>query len=141
MSNLPAFLDQRPFEGSDTVRISATPDQTWALDPDHLYDKLEKLKPVGRHYVNRILLLEFACDVLLVAAIISIFFVHWALAPVLVGIACAQRASNKKLTAELAGKAATQSAEVFYYLYNSGALWLEQAKARDLDEARADLWR
>ncbi|MEL6828574.1 MAG: hypothetical protein AAFO63_00410 [Pseudomonadota bacterium] len=141
MPKLSELLDRHPFDGTDTVRIAATPDQIWALDPDHLYDKLEKLKPVGRHYVNRIHMLEAACDVLLVAAVLSIFFVHWAVAPVLVFIACAQRLSNRKLTAELAGKAATQSAEVFYYLYNTGALWLEQSKARDLDEAREHLWR
>ena len=141
MANMPAFLDKRPFELSDTVRINATPDQTWAIDPDHLYDKLHNLKPVARHYINRIHFLDFGCDVLLVGAVLTVFFLHWALAPILVMIACVQRASNRRLAAELAGKAATQSAEVFYYLYNSGALWLEQAKARDLDEAREYLSR
>jgi len=130
MTNMPGFLEQRPFDRSDTVRINATPDQVWALDPDYLYDKLRNLQPVGRHYIHRIRLLDFGCDVLLVIAVLSLFFVHWVFTPVLVGIACAQRVSNRKLAAELAGKAATQSAEVFYYLYNSGALWLEQAKAR-----------
>ena len=109
-----------------TVRIAATPDQTWALDADYLYKRLEVLKPLGQHYVNRIWMLDLVSDVLLIAGVLSAFFVAWWTCVPLVGFACLQRVANRRMAGELAGKAAQESTDAFLYLYNSGALWLER---------------
>ena len=111
-----------------TVRVAATPDQTWALDADYLYKRLEVLKPVGRHYVNRIRLLDLMSDLLLLGGVLSAFLVAWWTVVPLVGFACLQRVANRRMAGELAGKAAQESTEAFLYLYNSGALWLEQGR-------------
>ncbi len=112
-----------------TVRVAATVDQTWALDADFLYKRLEILKSVGPHYVNRIRLLDMASDILLVAGVVSAFFVAWWTVIPLVGFACLQRVANRRMAGELAAKAAQESTEAFLYLYNSGALWLERPGA------------
>ena len=109
-----------------TVRVAATADQTWALDAEFLYKRLEILRPVGRHYVNRIHLLDLICDLLLLAGVLSAFFVAWWTVIPLVGFACLQRVANRRMAGELAGKAAQESTDAFLYLYNTGALWLER---------------
>ncbi|MDJ0919703.1 MAG: hypothetical protein QNI84_01135 [Henriciella sp.] len=120
-----------------TVRIAATDDQTWALDADFLYERLDRLKPVGKHYVHRIRLLDLMSDLLLVAGVLSAFFVAWWTIIPLVGFACIQRVSNRRMAGELAGEAAKESTEAFLYLYNSGALWLDNAPTRPaLNRAR-----
>ena len=110
-----------------TVRVAATADQTWALDAEYLYKRLELLRPIGRHYVNRIRLLDMICDILLLAGVLSAFFVAWWTVIPLVGFACLQRVANRRMAGELAGKAAQESTDAFLYLYNTGALWLERS--------------
>ena len=51
-------------EGGTTVRISATPDQTWALDADYLHKRLDVLHQLGAHYARRIWLLDMISDAL-----------------------------------------------------------------------------
>lgn len=109
-----------------TVRVAATADQTWALDAEFLYKRLEILRPIGRHYVNRIYMLDLICDILLLAGVLSAFFVAWWTVIPLVGFACLQRVANRRMAGELAGKAAQESTDAFLYLYNTGALWLER---------------
>jgi len=109
-----------------TVRISATPDQTWAVDADYLHGRLDVLRKLGAHYANRIWLLDLASDIMLMAGVIMTFFVAWWTCIPLVGLACLQRISNRRMAGELAGKAAQESTDAFLYLYNSGVLWLEQ---------------
>ena len=125
----PTPIDQRTDAG--TVRIAATVDQTWALDADFLYKRLEILKPVGRHYVNRIRLLDLISDVLLIVSIPATFFVAWWTFIPLVGFACLQRVANRRMAGELAGKAAQESTDAFLYLYNTGALWLERPQPKN----------
>lgn len=112
--------------GRTTVRIVATPDQTWALDADYLHGRLDVLRKLGTHYANRIWLLDLVSDVMLVAGVMSAFFLAWWACIPLIGLACMQRVSNRRVAGELAGRAAKESTEAFLYLYNSGALWLEQ---------------
>ena len=119
-----------------TVRIAATPDQTWALDADYLYKRLEVLKPLGSHYVNRIWMLDLISDILLVSGVLSTFFVVWWACIPLVGFGCLQRVANRRMAGELAGKAAQESTDAFLYLYNSGALWLERPTSPASDRAR-----
>ncbi len=109
-----------------TVRVAATADQIWALDADYLYRRLDILKPVGKHYVHRIRMLDWMADVLLLAGMLSAFFVAWWTLVPLVGFACLQRVANRRMAGELAAKAAQESSDAFLYLYNTGALWLEQ---------------
>ncbi|MEO1304813.1 MAG: hypothetical protein AAFV37_07550 [Pseudomonadota bacterium] len=109
-----------------TVRIAATPDQTWALDADYLHARQDMLRKLGSHYANRIWLLDIASDVMLLAGVICTFFVAWWTCIPLVGLACLQRISNRRMAGELAGRAAQESTDAFLYLYNSGVLWLEQ---------------
>lgn len=118
--------DEIDRDHSTTVRIAATPDQTWALDADYLYKRLEVLKPLGQHYVNRIWMLDLVSDALLIAGVLSAFFIAWWTCVPLVGFACLQRVANRRMAGELAGKAAQESTDAFLYLYNSGALWLER---------------
>ena len=120
---LPAAPDE---EGRTTVRIAATPDQTWAVDADYLHARLDVLRTLGSHYANRIWLLDMVSDLFLVAGVLSTFFVAWWLCVPLVGLACLQRVSNRRMAGELAGRAAQESTDAFLYLYNSGALWLER---------------
>lgn len=115
-------------EQDATVRIAATPDQTWAFDADHLYQRLEMLRPVGRHYVRQIQFLDLLSDILLVAGVLSAFFVAWWTVFPLVGVACAQRYSNRRRAGELAARAAQESTDIFLYLYNSGVLSVEQTR-------------
>ncbi|WOR15047.1 hypothetical protein RYZ27_14820 [Hyphomonas sp. FCG-A18] len=119
--NNPLLKDQ-----DATVRIAATPDQTWAFDADYLYQRLEMLRPVGRHYVRQIQFLDLLSDILLVAGVLSAFFVAWWTVFPLVGVACAQRYSNRRRAGELAARAAQESTDIFLYLYNSGVLSVEQ---------------
>lgn len=112
--------------GRTTVRIVATPDQTWAVDADYLHGRLDVLRKLGTHYANRIWLLDLVSDVMLVAGVVSAFFVAWWTCIPLVGLACLQRISNRRMAGELAGRAAKESTDAFLYLYNSGVLWLEQ---------------
>jgi len=109
-----------------TVRIAATPDQTWAVDADYLHKRLDMLRQLGAHYANRIWLLDLASDIMLVAGVLTTFFVAWWTCIPMVGLACLQRISNRRMAGELAGKAAQESTDAFLYLYNSGVLWLEQ---------------
>ena len=108
------------------VRIAATVDQVWAFDADFLYNRLEVLKGVGPHYVNRIRMLDMISDMLLIAGIISAFFIAWWTIVPLVGFASLQRVANRRMAGELAAKAARESTDAFLYLYNTGALWLER---------------
>lgn len=123
MSALPA-----PDRAHDrhTVRIAATPDQTWAVDADYLHKRLDVLRQLGGHYANRIWVLDLASDVMLVGGILSAFFVAWWTCVPMIGMACLQRIANRRMAGELAGKAAQESTDAFLYLYNSGVLWLER---------------
>lgn len=109
-----------------TVRIAATPDQTWAVDADYLHGRLDVLRKLGAHYANRIWLLDLVSDIMLVAGVLSAFFIAWWSCIPIIGLACLQRISNRRMAGELAGKAAQESTDAFLYLYNSGVLWLEQ---------------
>lgn len=129
MSALIRKTQEHSTASPGTVRVAATADQTWALDAEYLYKRLELLRPVGRHYVNRIRMLDLICDLLLVAGVWSAFFVAWWTVIPLVGFACLQRVANRRMAGELAGKAAQESTDAFLYLYNSGALWLERPKS------------
>lgn len=125
--------------GTDgAIRVAATPDQTWAFDADHLYRKLEMLRPLGKHYVRRIQMLDLISDTLLVAAVLSAFFIAWWTVIPLVGFACLQRHHNRRLAGELAARAAQESTDVFLYLYNSGILTVERPELnrRASDAAR-----
>lgn len=121
-----------------TVRVHATVDQVWALDADFLYKRLSVLKQVGKHYVNRIVMLDLVADTLLLAVLPAAFFLAWWVAVPLLGFACLQRVANRRMAGELAAKAAQESTEAFLYLYNTGALWLEAAPVNrpSLDRAR-----
>ena len=124
-----------------TVRVSATPDQTWALDAEYLHGRMDVLKQLGAHYANRIWLLDLVSDVLLMAGVLSTFFVAWWTCVPIVGFAILQRIANKRLAGELAGKAAQESTDAFLYLYNSGALWLERPTSPPSDPLRRLLSR
>ncbi|MEO1553624.1 MAG: hypothetical protein AAFR82_06775 [Pseudomonadota bacterium] len=113
-------------ESRTTVRIAATPDQTWALDADYLHGRLDVLRKLGNHYANRIWLLDLVSDIMLVAGVVSTFFIAWWTCVPIIGLAILQRVSNRRMAGELAGKAAQESTDAFLYLYNSGVLWLEQ---------------
>lgn len=119
-----------------TVRIAATPDQTWAVDADYLHGRLDVLRKLGAHYANRIWLLDLVSDFMLMAGILCTFFVAWWTCIPLVGLACLQRISNRRMAGELAGKAAQESTDAFLYLYNSGVLWLEQPTNPSSDRLR-----
>ncbi|MEL7033497.1 MAG: hypothetical protein AAGL97_06055 [Pseudomonadota bacterium] len=123
-------------EGRTTVRIAATPDQTWALDADYLHGRLDVLRKLGSHYANRIWLLDLVSDIMLVAGILCTFFVAWWTCIPIIGLAVLQRVSNRRMAGELAGKAAQESTDAFLYLYNSGVLWLEQPTNPPLDRRR-----
>lgn len=123
-------------EPRTTVRIVATPDQTWALDADYLHKRLDVLKTLGAHYANRIWLLDLVSDVMLVAGVLSTFFVAWWTCIPIVGLACLQRISNRRMAGELAGRAAQESTDAFLYLYNSGVLWLERPTSPPEDRLR-----
>ena len=123
-------------EPRTTVRIEATPDQTWALDADYLHKRLDVLKTLGAHYANRIWLLDLVSDVMLVAGVLSTFFVAWWTCIPIVGLACLQRISNRRMAGELAGRAAQESTDAFLYLYNSGVLWLERPTSPPADRLR-----
>ncbi|GAB5459429.1 MAG: hypothetical protein Hens3KO_24590 [Henriciella sp.] len=138
MSALQNYNPRGMRSDAGTVRVNATVDQVWAFDADFLYKRLEVLKEVGKHYVNRIMLLDLVADALLLAALpAAFFFVWWAFIPLL-GFGCLQRVANRRMAGELAAKAAQESTEAFLFLYNSGALWLESAPATrpSLDRAR-----
>jgi len=125
MSARPQTITQSENDWS-TVRIAATPDQTWAVDADYLHGRLDVLRKLGAHYANRIWLLDLVSDIMLVAGVLSAFFVAWWSCIPIIGLACLQRISNRRMAGELAGKAAQESTDAFLYLYNSGVLWLEQ---------------
>ena len=124
-----------------TVRIAATPDQTWALDADYLHGRMDVLKRLGSHYANQIALIDLVSDILLVAGVLSTFFIAWWTCIPIVGFACLQRIANKRLAGEMAGRAAQESTDAFLYLYNSGALWLEQPTIQTSDPIRRLLSR
>jgi len=140
MSALARSAEERE-EGRTTVRISATPDQTWALDADYLHSRLDVLNKLGSHYANRIFLLDLVSDLMLVAGVACTFFVAWWTCIPLVGFACLQRVSNRRMAGELAGKAAQESTDAFLYLYNSGVLWLERPTSPPSDGIRRLLSR
>ena len=119
-----------------TVRIVATPDQTWALDADYLHKRLDVLKTWGAHYANRIWLLDLISDLLLVAGVICAFFVAWWTFIPITGLACLQRIANRRMAGELAAKAAQESTDAFLFLYNSGVLWLERPTSPPSDRLR-----
>lgn len=123
-------------DGRTTVRIAATPDQTWALDADYLHGRLDVLRRLGSHYANRIWLLDLVSDIMLVAGVLSAFFVAWWACVPIIGLAIMQRISNRRMAGELAGKAAQESTDAFLYLYNSGVLWLEQPSRQPSDRRR-----
>lgn len=128
-------------EGRMTVRVAATPDQTWALDAEYLHARMDVLKRLGAHYANQIWLLDLVSDALLIAGVISAFFVAWWTCIPIVGFAVLQRIANKRLAGEMAGKAAQESTDAFLYLYNSGALWLERPTSPTSDPLRRLLSR
>lgn len=132
MSSRPQTITQSENDWS-TVRIAATPDQTWAVDADYLHSRLDVLRKLGAHYANRIWLLDLVSDIMLVAGVLSAFFVAWWSCIPIIGLACLQRISNRRMAGELAGKAAQESTDAFLYLYNSGVLWLEQPTNRPSD--------
>ena len=138
-----AQVSQSRYEDDNgtTVRIEATPDQTWALDAGYLYSRLDVLKQLGAHYANRIWLLDLVSDVMLVAGVLSAFFVAWWTCVPIVGLACLQRIANRRLAGQLAGKAAQESTDAFLFLYNSGALWLERPNSPSKDRLRRLLSR
>lgn len=138
MSAKTASFSQSQDKGT-TVRISATPDQTWAVDADYLHGRLDVLRKLGAHYANRIWVLDLASDVMLLAGVVMTFFVAWWTCIPLVGLACLQRISNRRMAGELAGKAAQESTDAFLYLYNSGVLWLEQPTNPTSDVPRRSL--
>ncbi len=107
------------------IRVQATVDQTWALDSEWLHNRLDVLRPYGRHYVNRIRMLDLVADLLILASVISTFFVAWWSGIPLLGFACLQRHANRRMAGELAAKAAKESTDAFLHLYNRGALWLD----------------
>ena len=131
-----AYLKASAEDGRTTVRIAATPDQTWALDADYLHGRLDVLRKLGSHYANRIWLLDLVSDIMLVAGVLSTFFVAWWTCVPIIGLAIMQRISNRRMAGELAGKAAQESTDAFLYLYNSGALWLEQPTNPPSDRRR-----
>lgn len=108
-----------------TIRVTATVDQTWALDSDWLHKRLDVLRPYGRHHVNRIHLLDLIADLLLLSSVLATFFLAWWAGIPLLGFACLQRHANRRMAGELAARAAKESTEAFIYLYNRGALWLD----------------
>ena len=122
----PAISAMPGEEGHKTVRIAATPDQTWAVDADYLHQRQDMLRSLGTHYANRIWLLDLVSDVMLLAGVLGAFFVAWWSFIPLVGLGCMQKISNRRMAGELAGKAAQESTDAFLYLYNSGVLWLER---------------
>jgi hypothetical protein len=128
-------------EGGTTVRISATPDQTWALDADYLHKRLDVLHKLGAHYARRIWLLDMISDAMLLGGILSAFFVAWWTCLPLIGLACLQKVSNRRMAGELAGKAAQESTDAFLYLYNSGVLWLERPTSPPSGQLRQFLSR
>ena len=130
-----------PEDVRTTVRIKATPDQTWALNADYLHERLDVLNKLGTHYANRIWLLDMVSDVMLLAGVIGAFFVAWWTCIPLVGLACLQRISNRRMAGELAARAARESTDAFLYLYNSGVLWLEQPTNPSLDRLHRLLLR
>jgi len=123
-------------DSGTTVRISATPDQTWAVDADYLHARLDVLRKLGAHYANRIWLLDLVSDIMLLTGVLTTFFVAWWTCIPIVGLACVQRHSNRRIAGELAGKAAQESTDAFLYLYNSGVLWLEQPTSQTSDRLR-----
>jgi hypothetical protein len=133
MSARPQTITQSENDWS-TVRIAATPDQTWAVDADYLHGRLDVLRKLGAHYANRIWLLDLVSDIMLVSGVLSAFFVAWWSCIPIIGLACLQRISNRRMAGELAGKAAQESTDAFLYLYNSGVLWLEQPTNRPSDQ-------
>lgn len=136
-----AYSTQPSGESRSTVRIAATPDQTWAVDADYLHKRLDVLRQLGTHYANRIWLLDLVSDIMLVAGVLSAFFVAWWTIIPLVGLACLQRISNRRMAGELAGRAAQESTDAFLYLYNSGVLWLERPTSLPSDRLRQFLSR
>lgn len=124
-----------------TVRVAATPDQTWAVDGDYLHKRLDVLRSLGTHYANRIWVLDLVSDILLVAGVLSAFFIAWWTVIPLVGFACVQRMSNRRVAGEMAARAAQESTDAFLYLYNSGVLWLEQPTNPPSDRLRQFLSR
>jgi|Transcript_6975 hypothetical protein len=132
-------LPQEP--GHMTVRIPATPDQTWALDADYLHGRLDVLKSLGSHYANRIFLLDMVSDLMLLGGILTTFFVAWWTLFPMIGLACLQKISNRRMAGELAGRAAQESTDAFLYLYNSGVLWLERPTSPSSDRLRQLLLR
>ena len=140
MSAVSASPSPRETAGA-TVRIAATPDQTWAVDGDYLHKRLDVLRQLGTHYANRIWVLDLVSDFLLVAGIMSAFFIAWWTVIPIVGLACVQRMSNRRVAGEMAARAAQESTDAFLYLYNSGVLWLEQPTSPPSDRLRQFLSR
>lgn len=136
-----AYKDPQADDSRMTVRIAATPDQTWALDAEYLHGRMDVLKRLGSHYANQIALLNIVSDALLLAGVICTFFVAWWTCIPLVGFAVLQRIANKRLAGEMAGRAAQESTDAFLYLYNSGALWLERPTSPPSDPLRRLLSR
>ncbi len=140
---MPSHAYKTPLgeEARMTVRVPATPDQTWALDAEYLHGRMDVLKQLGSHYANRIWLLDLVSDFLLLAGVVSTFLVAWWTCVPLVGFAVLQRIANKRLAGEMAGQAAKESTDAFLYLYNSGALWLERPTSPTSDSLRRLLSR
>jgi|GEM_PF-2424656 len=136
-----AFASPNGEDGRMTVRVAATPDQTWALDAEYLHARTDVLKRLGSHYANQIWLLDLVSDAMLLAGVLSAFFVAWWACIPVIGFAVLQRIANKRLAGEMAGKAAQESTDAFLYLYNSGALWLERPTSPPSDPLRRLLSR
>ena len=48
----PAYPIPRGEDSRLTVRVTATPDQTWALDAEYLHARMDVLKRLGSHYAG-----------------------------------------------------------------------------------------
>ncbi|MEC7289192.1 MAG: hypothetical protein VXW22_03755 [Pseudomonadota bacterium] len=136
-----AYSEPSSDDSRMTVRVDATPDQTWALDAEYLHARTDVLKRLGSHYAHQIWMLDLVSDALLLAGVVATFFVAWWTCVPIVGFAVLQRIANKRLAGEMAGKAAQESTDAFLYLYNSGALWLEQPTNQTSDPLRRLLSR
>ncbi|MEM8615808.1 MAG: hypothetical protein AAGF20_02630 [Pseudomonadota bacterium] len=109
-----------------TVDVVASSDQVWTIEADELYERLETLKPLGRHLVRRIHLLDLFSDVALVLGVIAPFMGLIWLLPLCLAYAVLQRYGNRRLVGDMAARAAQESTDAFLYLYNNGHMWLRR---------------
>jgi len=118
------------------VLFDMSPDQTWVLDADFLYRKLDRLRPIGARYITWIRGINLTCDLLLLGGVLSSFFLVWWSCIPFLGVACLLRAAGRRMVARLAATAAQASTQTFLDLYNTGALWLNQPTSLSSDPER-----